>query len=57
MDHLGTQSFREIGGMDSLINIVKKKSLVGNNDLLQEYEEQVKMYNELLLELYESCKV
>lgn len=57
LDNYSSISFAEHHPIVDLLELMKKKYLVTPNEDLQEYSDQVKAYNNLLLDLYDSCKV
>jgi len=57
VDNFASISFLEGQTSDTLLKYMRKGYLVEQVALLHEYREQVDLYNELLLELYDSCKL
>jgi len=57
VDNFASISFMENRSFNTILEHMKKEYLVENIALLREYEQQVDLYNELLTELYDSCKV
>lgn len=57
VDNFSSISFMETINVNTLLEYMKKGYLVEKIALLHEYEKQIDLYNELLLELYDSCKI
>ena len=57
IDNLSSRSFLNTHSFDTIIECVKDRRVIEDLELLGEYKPMVKSYNELLLELYDSCKI
>lgn len=57
LDNYSSISFAERYDIDKLIEVMKNRYIVAPNEDLEEYIDQVEAYNNLLLELYDSCRV
>lgn len=57
IDNISSISFLWHHSFEKILNIVKNKYLIEDIKLLKEYKNLVDLYNELLIDLYKSCKV
>jgi len=57
VDNISSRTFLGGKSFDSLMKIVKDRIVVNPANLSEEYSYRVELYNQLLLELYDSCKV
>ena len=57
VDNFASLSWLENETVDSMLTTMQKREIVKMAAPIQEFELQVKLYNELLSELYDSCKI